>query len=815
MTRLIVKNLPQSITENKLRASFAQHGTVTDLQLKYKKDGKFRGFGFVGFLTDTEAAKAMKYLNDTFIGAVKIKVELCKELSDKAVEKKSSEVSAAPEINHKAKLDAQTGVEKYEKDPKFKEFMSIHQKDGSSWGNDSGGVISKGSTEVDPEEDDSNEELNEKSEEVSDLDYLKSKKTSEHLKPRKDLFTLKVTGLPYKTKKKDLKTLFSPLKLASVRLPPKIKGIAFVGFATEKEMKIALNKNKSFCGEHQIQVFKHTSKTPSQEQSTVGKWSQQEAALADVENVGESGRIFVRNLPYSATEEDISELFSKFGPLTETNVPVDRLTRKYKGFAFVTFMIPENAVTAFSELDGTSFMGRLLHLIPAKAKVDEAESGVDHGSDFKKSKQAKLKASASNAHNWNSLFLGASAVADVMAQQYGVDKSQVVMDQDKGKKETSAAVKLALGETEIVGQTRAFLEEEGVDLDVFSRKPDKRSKTVILAKNLPAKTSPEELREIFSKFGVINRLVLPLHCLAALIEFADPGEARAAFMKLAYSKFHNTPLYLEWAPENTFNKKYVKDKEECLDVNENKEDDKNTVVKLKEDNDKLEPEEGSTLFVKNLNFKTTDVELSEHFKSCGTIHNATVATKKDMKTGETLSMGFGFVTYILKSSAEKALKKLQHSRLDDYALELKRSNRASTRENQSPTKEVKDLGKPCSKLLVRNIPFQANKEEITQIFRTFGELTAVRLPRKMAGTGDHRGFAFIEFSSISDAKAAFNSLVHSTHLYGRRLVLEWAQGETTLEELRDKTKQHWGDGRTGNPKRTKFDLEKAPDPSNV
>ena len=72
-----------------------------------------------------------------------------------------------------------------------------------------------------------------------------------------------------------------------------------------------------------------------------------------------------------------------------------------------------------------------------------------------------------------------------------------------------------------------------------------------------------------------------------------------------------------------------------------------------------------------------------------------------------------------------------------------------------------------------------------QIFKTFRELSAVRLPREMAGLGDHTGFAFIEFSYVSDAKAAFNSLVHSTHLYGRRLVLEWTQAETTLEELRN------------------------------
>ena len=160
------------------------------------------------------------------------------------------------------------------------------------------------------------------------------------------------------------------------------------------------------------------------------------------------------------------------------------------GFAFMTFMLPEHAVTVFSELDGSTFKGRLLHLLLAKPKEETKEVTGGPGSEFNKQKDAKLKASAGNSYNWNSLFLGVNAVADVMAEQYGVDKAQVMMDDD-GKKGTSAAVKLALGETEIVGQTKKFLEQEGVSLDAFNRKPDKRSKNVILAKNLPSRTVVE------------------------------------------------------------------------------------------------------------------------------------------------------------------------------------------------------------------------------------------------------------------------------------------------------------------------------------
>ena len=70
-------------------------------------------------------------------------------------------------------------------------------------------------------------------------------------------------------------------------------------------------------------------------------------------------------------------------------------------------------------------------------------------------------------------------------------------------------------------------------------------------------------------------------------------------------------------------------------------------------------------------------------------------------------------------------------------------------------------------------------------------------------TGSHRGFAFVEFLSKEEAKKAFESLCHSTHVYGRRLVLEWAAEEETVESLRRKTAQHF-DGGSGQPAAKKF-----------
>ncbi len=63
-----------------------------------------------------------------------------------------------------------------------------------------------------------------------------------------------------------------------------------------------------------------------------------------------------------------------------------------------------------------------------------------------------------------------------------------------------------------------------------------RSKTVILAKNLPANTSEEEIRTMFERFGHLGRVVLPPSGITAIVEFLEPTEARSAFRGLAYTK---------------------------------------------------------------------------------------------------------------------------------------------------------------------------------------------------------------------------------------------------------------------------------------
>ena len=59
-TRLIVRNLPWSINEEKMEKVFHKFGTVTEVKLPKKEDGRLRGFGFVQFSHGHESAKAIK-----------------------------------------------------------------------------------------------------------------------------------------------------------------------------------------------------------------------------------------------------------------------------------------------------------------------------------------------------------------------------------------------------------------------------------------------------------------------------------------------------------------------------------------------------------------------------------------------------------------------------------------------------------------------------------------------------------------------------------------------------------------------------------
>ncbi len=86
-------------------------------------------------------------------------------------------------------------------------------------------------------------------------------------------------------------------------------------------------------------------------------------------------RLFVGNLPYQATEEDLRTHFSQVGPPTQIVRPLDRETGRARGFAFVEYAERAPAEEAIKMFDGQLFMGRPLAVSEARAREDRGPGG--------------------------------------------------------------------------------------------------------------------------------------------------------------------------------------------------------------------------------------------------------------------------------------------------------------------------------------------------------------------------------------------------------------------------------------------------------
>jgi multiple RNA-binding domain-containing protein 1 len=149
--------------------------------------------------------------------------------------------------------------------------------------------------------------------------------------------------------------------------------------------------------------------------------------------------------------------------------------------------------------------------------------------------QAKKKVNANDSKNWNSLFMKTDTVVESISKQMNLKKNEL-LDRDAD----NMAVRIALGEAELIKQTKEDLEKEGIDFD----SKNERSKTMILIKNLPKDTTERELQELFSQSGSISRIVIPRSQTIALVEFNEPSEARSAFRFFAFKTFKHIPLFL-------------------------------------------------------------------------------------------------------------------------------------------------------------------------------------------------------------------------------------------------------------------------------
>lgn len=137
--------------------------------------------------------------------------------------------------------------------------------------------------------------------------------------------------------------------------------------------------------------------------------------------------------------------------------------------------------------------------------------------------------------------------------------------------------------------------------------------------------------------------------------------------------------------------------------------------------EEMERLEGTTLYVKNLNFKTTDDGLRTMFEKVAPVRSVTVAKRKDIKKGgQMISLGYGFVEFVKRDGALKAIKQLQGKQLDNHALEItfaKGGRKADAKQQSNKRKAAQGTQmKPTCTILVKNVAFEATKAEIRELF---------------------------------------------------------------------------------------------------
>ena len=90
-------------------------------------------------------------------------------------------------------------------------------------------------------------------------------------------------------------------------------------------------------------------------------------------------KLYVGNLPYSATEQSLQDTFSQCGEVDSVNVITDRDTGQIKGFGFVEMSRDSEAQKAIQELNGTSIDGREIKVNEAKPKAPRDNRGGGSG----------------------------------------------------------------------------------------------------------------------------------------------------------------------------------------------------------------------------------------------------------------------------------------------------------------------------------------------------------------------------------------------------------------------------------------------------
>ncbi|BAT80494.1 hypothetical protein VIGAN_03008200 [Vigna angularis var. angularis] len=382
MSRICMKNLLKHVAEDELREFFSEKGIITDVKLMRTKDGKSRQFAFTGYRTEKEAHEAIRYFNNSFLRTSKITCEVARKLGMKiflvhgvAIRRKKTTKGLCRMWGNLAKgwkENLKNGVDV--DDPQLPDFLQVMQPRVNSkmWANDTSGLTSVGNNRAVSNKDNEGASVStddsgsledgfldisepsgkshepDRDEVISYMDYFKSRVTKEwsdsesshednHGNDDNDA----------SSNDNDDKDDNSSVNEDGKRSHPRNHARE-----VDVEGKEDTSREKVTHEKSQLNVIEHGSRLSKTE---------------DVKGVFESCRLFVRNLPYTTTEEELEEHFSHIGSISQ--IKSLRLPMKFgshRGFAFVEYVTQQEAQNALKALSSTHLYGRRLVIERAK-----------------------------------------------------------------------------------------------------------------------------------------------------------------------------------------------------------------------------------------------------------------------------------------------------------------------------------------------------------------------------------------------------------------------------------------------------------------
>ncbi|XP_045196395.2 RNA-binding protein 28-like [Mercenaria mercenaria] len=321
-----------------------------------------------------------------------------------------------------------------------------------------------------------------------------------------------------------------------------------------------------------------------------------------------------------------------------------------------------------------------------------------------------------------------------------------------------------------------------------------KESTTLFVRNIPFHFTKDKLEDKFSEFGPIKQCFIVNDKVSGrsrgfgYVKFTlleDAKKAQESDLSLEGRKVSVDYADISKKVKKTPRKPKIKKETENHDSNvhdDSDHDTKDIVVKEEKESDdekvkekaknsqNLKYHKAKIVSVTGLPHSVTDGELNNFVNKIGVKH---VAECKLLTGGKEAHLKFKCIR-----DAKRAIRKLHNHAYKDSMLQAVQMSQDVTGQPQNVLKK--------SRVIVRNLAFQCNEEQLQKAFSHCGEITEVKIPSNQAGK--KLGFGFVQFTRLPEAKKAVEEM-NTKKILGRPVAVDWALPKARYENTQQQNEE--------------------------